>query len=40
MEPYLLAYWENKQLNFAMVEDPKLNYPTEVISLLIKRFDD
>ena len=36
-----MAFWENKQLgNFAIIEDEKLRNPTDVIPLLLKRFDD
>jgi len=33
--------WENKQLgNFEILEDEKLKNPTDVIPLLLQRFND
>jgi hypothetical protein len=41
LEPYLLAYWENKQLgNFEIIENERLKNPTDVIPCLLKRFED
>jgi hypothetical protein len=41
LEPYLLQYWENKQLgDFSIIREEHLKNPPEVIPLLLKRFNN
>ena len=40
LEPFLHAFWENKQCgDFSIVRDENLRNPTEVIPLLLARFN-
>lgn len=36
--PYLLAYWQNEQINFSLLRDVRLNNPVETMTALAERF--
>jgi hypothetical protein len=36
--PYLLAYWENEQINFNLLSDERLINPVESVHALVDRF--
>jgi hypothetical protein len=39
LDPILQSYWENQNIDFELIRNPKLLNPQEILEALIRRFD-